>query len=139
MTLSLGTVSRTSADNANTPGTRHHSFLVLDWPESDQFVFSVLSNTSSDDSGSLVLADYVPFPNPDAIATGSGNLQSDIGSTIALLSTLDVSLFSNLSGGSWTAFDPSGVLQGRLGFDLTTVSPVPGPPKSPSCSAPVSS
>lgn len=130
MTLSVGTVSRDSANNANSSGTLHHSFFVLDWPESDQFVFTVSGPAIGDDSGVLVLADYDPFPNPDGIAPDSGSLASNINSTIALLSGLDVSRFNN-NDGSWQANDPNGVLLGRVSFILTDVSQVPGPATLP--------
>ena len=128
LTVTLGGVTRTTANNQNTPGTDHLSLNLIDSSSAgDLFDFraSLISNT--DDFAELSIRDLLPSGSADGIAAGSNNLTSTIGGTIALLDNINVGLFSNAYNSSlWEAVDKrTGASEGSLYFTLTSISRAP--------------
>jgi len=122
ISVSLGAVTRSSADNSLASGAPpHHLLLVADLDSAyDEWLLSANRVVSSDDRIFLDALDTDPEP-ADGIAPGSGNLNSG-----PLLSPGDLSLFTGLFGGV-DAYDGVGSLEGQLQFTLTSVSPIPEP------------
>ncbi len=128
LTVTLGTVTRTTANNRNAPGTDHHFLNIVDSSASgDKFQFRSSLIAPTDDFAELWLLDLVPTNSADGIAVRSSTLGSNMAATIALLDNINVGLFSNTYNSSvWEAVSKgTGAFEGSLSFGLTSINRVP--------------
>jgi PEP-CTERM motif len=74
ISVTLGAVTVTSADNANTAGTRHHHLQITDVPQADQWTLEATPHLPGDLRFRLFAHDERPIGAPDGIAAGSNDL-----------------------------------------------------------------
>ena len=126
VTISMFTLSRTTANNQNLSTTPHHFLEIIDGLNTDSFTLQADRLVASDDFVRLGLVDSVS--PTDGIAIGAANLTGDILDTISILDNLDPSLFSFLAGSTWDAFDKDGISEGSVNFRITSITravPIP--------------
>ena len=123
ISVTMGSVTRTTANNQNLSTTIHHSLEWRDRSFEDQFSISSLNISPADDSARIVLIDRSPSP-PDGVAAGSGNLT---GSPIT--TAPNPFLFDSRAGQSfYGARDNAGVVEGTFFFtvhSITAAAPEP--------------
>lgn len=128
LTISLGSIFRTSADNQNSATPGHHHLLITDRPSDDQIEFVARTVALTDDFAAVRLTDVVPTGSPDGVAAGSGNLTSTLVGAMNILNTLNIGSFSNTVPSVWAANDnTSGALIGVAEFTVTSITAVPTP------------
>ena len=124
ISMTLGAITRTTANNQNTPATNHHN---LKWQDGgtfqgwdDLFQFTATPVIISDDFAQIFIRDNGDSTLPaDGIAPGAGNLTLPL-----ILTAPDVSLFNTVSGSfnRYEARDGSGNLEGVLNFTPTSIT-----------------
>lgn len=130
--VTLGTTTRSTSTNLNLAPDGHHLIHILDTSAEDRYKIESLRQVITDDAAQILLSDFDPLPDPDAVLAGSGGLTNS-----APLLAPDVSKFSDncLSAGLFTcsayiAFnDVTGDEDGRVFFrvDSITARSVPEP------------
>jgi hypothetical protein len=122
ISLTLGSVTRTTANNLNPATFGHHRVIWRDGASMDQFEIRAIHVTSSDDDAALNLEDFTPSP-PDGVAAGSGNLTDT-----PILTAPNIALFDTVIGNSfYRSWNSSGVNDGTVIFTLTSITPIPEP------------
>ena len=71
--ISVGSVTRTTADNWN-QASLHHQLILGDGPGRDEFIFQAVRIVATDDFAEIQLWDDPPPSPPSAIRPGSGGL-----------------------------------------------------------------
>ncbi len=122
ISVTVGSVTLTSADNSNPLGTYHHHIGATDSALEDEWRLGSIRQDGADDAFALIVRDHSPSP-PDGVAVGSGNLD-----TAPILSPGDLSLYDDVAGlSSVVDYTTGGVQLGFLTFSLTSVTVVPEP------------
>lgn len=127
ISVTVGTATRTTADNANTPGTLHHSLDLQDRTginsinQVDEWKLrSTQVDSNNDDQALLMFHDDLPQPEPDALFVGSDNLTGTV-----VLSPGDLSLYSALADSSFVSqylARDAGTTEGAIFFRVDTIS-----------------
>jgi len=134
ITITLGKVTRSSSNNSNPVGQRHHFLNIVDRPDSDRFRIDGNSG-SNEDLFRIMLRDESPSP-PDFISAGTGNLSGRPPISAPQLALAQTCAFIDLGCYSGTnSFSPSGQPIGSLIFEVNSLSistsSVPLPPSWP--------
>lgn len=120
ISVTVGSVTRTTATNANPDHLKHHALDIYDAADRDSWVYSTFYINTADDLATLRAYDENPTP-PDGVAPGTGNLTST-----PKLSPGDLSLYDAVTG-TYNAHATGGVNEGTVRFTLTSIAPVPIP------------
>jgi hypothetical protein len=115
ISVTVGLVTRTTANNQNLPSNNHH---VLAWSDSgsDSFSIQAFSFVTTDDRVLIFLRDLSPSP-PDGVTPGTGNLTDT-----PITTAPNVGLFDEVDQNFYDAFDSSGVNEGRVNFTLSSIT-----------------
>ncbi len=133
--MSLGTMSRSSSNNSNPIGQRHHFINIVDRVGEDRFRIDG-NSASNEDLFRIMIRDGSPSP-PDFISVGTGNLSGrppisspDLGLVQFVCTSPDLNCYSGTD-----SYNASGQPLGSLVFEVNELSvtgnPVPIPTSLP--------